>query len=104
MKVKGLIYCLLAFCMLALSSCGPENDDYVDKVVGEYNIKITPSIAVKYGNSTLPIAIEAIETTAVVTEKDDAGNVSIFNTNIWSYLNIIFTNDLIYIIIIFWSA
>ena len=76
MKVKSLIYCLLAFCMLALSSCGPENDDYVDKVVGEYNIKITPNISVKYGNSTLPITIETIETTAVVTEKDDAGNVT----------------------------
>ena len=76
MKVKSLIYCLLAFCVLALSSCGPENDDYVDKVVGEYNIKITPSISVKYGNSTLPIAIEAIETTAVITAKDDAGNVT----------------------------
>mgnify|MGYP003292407771 FL=1 len=76
MKVKGLIYCLLAFCMLALSSCGPDNEDYTEKVVGEYNIKITPNISVKYGNSTLPIATETIETTAVVTEKDDEGNVT----------------------------
>ena len=71
MKVKGLIYCLLAFCMLALSSCGPDNTDYTEKVVGEYNIKITPNISVKYGNSVLPIATEAIETTAAIIEKDD---------------------------------
>lgn len=76
MKVKGLIYCLLAFCMLALSSCGPDNTDYTEKVVGEYNIKITPNISVKYGNSILPIATEVIETTAVITAKDDAGNVT----------------------------
>ena len=76
MKVKSLIYCLLAFCMLALSSCGPENDDYVDKVVGEYNIKITPNITVKFGNNTLPIKTETVVTTAVVAEKDDAGNVT----------------------------
>ena len=75
MKVKSLIYCLLAFCILALSSCGPENDDYVDKVVGEYNVKITPNISVKYGNSTLTIKTEAIVTTAVVTAKDDVGNI-----------------------------
>ena len=76
MKFKSLIYCLLAFCVLALSSCGPENEDYVEKVVGEYNIKITPSITVKYGNSTLPVATEVVETTAVITAKDDAGNVT----------------------------
>ena len=72
MKAKKVIYCLMAFCLVALSSCGPDNTDYVDKVVGEYNIKITPSISVKYGNSTLPITIETVETTAVVTAKDDA--------------------------------
>ncbi len=76
MKAKKVIYCLMAFCLVALSSCGPDNTDYVEKVVGEYNIKITPSISVKYGNSTLPIAIEAIETTAVVAAKDDEGNVT----------------------------
>lgn len=72
MKAKKVIYCLMAFCLVALSSCGPDNTDYVEKVVGEYNIKITPSISVKYGNSTLPITVETIETTAVVTAKDDA--------------------------------
>ena len=76
MKVKSLICCLLAFCVLALSSCGPDNTDYTEKVVGEYNIKITPNISVKYGNSILPITIETIETTAVITEKDDSGNVT----------------------------
>lgn len=72
MKAKKVIYCLMAFCLVALSSCGPDNTDYVEKVVGEYNIKITPSISVKYGNSTLPITVETIETTAVVTATDDA--------------------------------
>lgn len=76
MKVKNVIYCLLAFCMLTLSSCGPENDDYVDKVVGDYNIRITPNITVKFGNNTLPIKTETVVTTAVVAEKDDAGNVT----------------------------
>lgn len=76
MKTKSVIYCLLVFCMFALSSCGPDNTDYVEKVVGEYNIKVTPSISVKYGNSTLPITIETVETTAVVVAKDDEGNVT----------------------------
>ena len=62
--------------MLALSSCGPDNTDYTEKVVGEYNIKITPNISVKYGNSILPIATEVIETTAVITAKDEEGNVT----------------------------
>ena len=57
MKVKSLIYCLLAFCVLVLSSCGPDNTDYTEKVVGEYNIKITPNISVKYGNSVSKPAI-----------------------------------------------
>ena len=76
MKTKSVIYCLLVFCMFALSSCGPDNTDYVEKVVGEYNIKVTPSISVKYGSSILPIRTEVIETTAVITAKDDAGNVT----------------------------
>ncbi len=76
MKTKSVIYCLLAFCVLALSSCGPDNEGGIEKVVGEYNVKITPNITIKYGNSSMLIPTKAIETTAVVAKKDDAGNVT----------------------------
>lgn len=65
----------MALCLVTLSSCEKEKTDYTEKVVGEYNIKITPNFNVKYGSSTMPISAETIETTCTITEKDDEGNV-----------------------------
>lgn len=78
MKVKNVIYCLLAFCILALSSCGPENDDSVDKIVGEYKVNVTPNLNVKLSEGTvLPVAAETIATTGKVEAVDEDGNVII---------------------------
>lgn len=76
-KSKKLIYGLLVFSLVSLISCGPEETDYIEKVVGEYDIRITPSFSVKYGNNTVPISMETVETTCSITAKDDDGNVFI---------------------------
>lgn len=77
MKTKRLILCLLALCIFALSSCGPDNEEYADKVVGDYNIKITPYLTVKYEGQTLPVTINEINTTCSITKTTDDGNVAL---------------------------
>lgn len=66
----------MAFCIVALSSCGPQDSDYSDKVVGEYNIKVTPNLSVKFGNSNVSVTTEAVNTTASIVAKDDNSNVA----------------------------
>lgn len=77
MKSKHLIYFLLAFCFLALSSCGPDNDDYANKVDGRYNVKITPNLSLKYGGNAMPSITSEIETEGTITKDDEQGNVTI---------------------------
>ena len=77
MKSKHLIYCLLAFCFFALSSCGPDNDDYADKVDGRYKVKITPNLNLKYDGNDMPSITSEIETTGTITKEDEQGNVTI---------------------------
>ena len=60
MKVKSLIYCLLAFCVLALSSCGPENDDYVDKVVELGKAKLVSNRINCTGKATINSLIDNV--------------------------------------------
>ena len=33
MKIKKMFYCAIALCLFTLSSCGPENVDYANKVL-----------------------------------------------------------------------
>lgn len=66
----------MTFCLAVLASCGPQDSDYSDKVVGEYNIKVTPSLSVKFGNSNVSVATEAVNTTASIVAKDDNGDVA----------------------------
>lgn len=82
-----LICCLMAFCLVVLSSCGPEDTDYTDKVVGEYNIKISPNFNVKFGNSSMPLSSETVTTTCTITEKDDKGNVFVQIDGVNGYIN-----------------
>ena len=77
MKSKHLIYCLLALCFFALSSCGPENVDYANKVVGNYNVKITPNINLKSDGNSFPSIELDVETVGTITKDDELGNVTI---------------------------
>ena len=77
MKSMKIIYCMMALCLLALSSCGPNNVDYANKVEGNYNVKITPNLTVKYDESTFPSMETEIETTASIAKDDELGNVTI---------------------------
>lgn len=61
--------------MFALTSCEKEKDDYTEKVVGEYSMKITPNISVSYANQSLPVTMETVTTTCEITKVDDKGNV-----------------------------
>ena len=74
MKIKHLIFCLLAFSM-ALTSCGPDNVQYADKVKGDYTIKITPNLTVKYEGMAIPMTFEDINTKANISKVDEEGNV-----------------------------
>ncbi len=71
MKSKKLIYCLLMFCVITLLSCDKEKTDYTGKVVGDYDVKISPNLNVKYGGNFMSIPIESVDTKCVITEKDD---------------------------------
>lgn len=75
MNTKKTIFCLLAFCMVMLSSCGGDDTDYVEKIIGEYDIEVTPVLNVKFGNSVLPIVAETINTTGRINATNDDGNV-----------------------------
>ena len=75
MKSKGIIFCLLALCIMTLMSCEKEKTDYTEKVVGDYNIKITPYLNAKFGNSAVPLIAETIETTCHITKIDEDGYV-----------------------------
>ena len=76
MKSKKVICCLLTICLVTLFSCGIEGTDYTDRVVGSYDIKVTPNFIIKNGNTSLSIPVETATTTASVTAKDDNGNVT----------------------------
>lgn len=75
MKMKKLIYGLMAFIFVGLFSCEKDKADYVQKVVGEYDVTITPNLNVSYGSSSVSMSAEVVETTLSVTKKDDDGNV-----------------------------
>lgn len=77
MKSKKIFYCLIAFCMFALVSCGPQNVDYANKVVGNYNVKITPNLSLKFYGGVISSGNNVIETTCIITKKDESGNVEI---------------------------
>lgn len=65
----------MAFVIVGLMSCEKEKTDYVEKVVGKYDVTISPNLNVSYGSSSIPISAESVETTLDVTKKDDDGNV-----------------------------
>ncbi len=75
MKTKTFLLCLLAFTIMALSSCGPNNEEYADKVVGNYNIEITPYLTIKYEGQALPLTIEKINTSCSIEKTNDEGYV-----------------------------
>lgn len=78
MKSKKIICCLLALCLYVLCSCGPDNVDYVNKVVGEYNVEITPSLSFRSAGQALPSSsFEVIETTCTITKDNEEGDVTI---------------------------
>ena len=78
MKIKRLLLCLMTLTMMTLSSCGPNNEEYADKVLGDYNIKITPYLTVKYEGQALPMTIEEINTTCSITStNEDDGSVKL---------------------------
>lgn len=77
MKSKKVSYCLIALCMYALVSCGPDNVDYANKVIGKYNVKITPSISLKFYGGTIPVDGELVETTCTIVKDGENGDVRI---------------------------
>lgn len=77
MKSKYLVCCLLAFCLLTLCSCGPDNVDYANKVEGSYNVKITTDIFPKSDGENLPSIKSAINTKGTIKKDDESGNVTI---------------------------
>ena len=85
--MKKVIYCLMALLLVVSSSCEKEKTDYVQKVVGNYDVKITPNLNVNYGNSSVPIYAETVETNLSVTKKDDDGNVIVTVENVNGLIN-----------------
>ena len=86
MKIKHLIICLLAFSM-ALTSCGPDNEEYADKVVGNYDMKITPNLTVKYEGQVIPITFDEIYTTCSITKLGEDANVTILINGVNGTIN-----------------
>lgn len=87
MKFRRMFYCAVTFCLFALSSCGPENVDYANKVVGNYIVKITPNINLKYEGNNLPPVSETIETTGTITKDGEDGDVTIKIDGVNGFIN-----------------
>lgn len=77
MKFRKIIYCLLTFSIVTLTSCGPDNEDYANQVLGEYNMKITPYLTLNIDGTNIPSPNDAINTTCSITANGDNGNVII---------------------------
>ena len=77
MKIKTLLLSLLAFVVLTFSSCGPDNEEYADKVVGSYDVKITPNLTVKYEGTSMPVSFDPINTTCYISRVGDDADVKI---------------------------
>lgn len=77
MKTKTFLLSLLAIVVLTFSSCGPGNEEYADKVEGSYDVKITPNLTVKYEGQTMPITIDATNTTCYISKNGEDGDVTI---------------------------
>lgn len=87
MKFKKMFYCAIAFCLFALSSCGPDNVDYADKVEGNYSVTITQGINLKFDGYQMTTPNEKIETTASITKDDEDGNVTIRIKGVNGFIN-----------------
>lgn len=83
MKLKVVFYCLLALSILTLNGCKKNNDDFVDKYVGEYDVKITPVFNLVYPgyNSYTLTTDSAIETNCAITNNDNNVTVKIAGVN-----------------------
>lgn len=77
MKIKTLLLVLLTFVVLTFSSCGPDNEEYADKVVGSYNVKITPNLTIKYEGMVMPVTFDAVNTTCYISRVGDDADVKI---------------------------
>lgn len=83
MKSKVMFYCLLALSILTLNGCKKNNDDFVDKYVGSYTVKIKPNFNLNYpgyGSYNLSSDID-IETNCVITNKDNNVTIKIEGVN-----------------------
>lgn len=87
MKLKHFVYCLLAFVLVGFSSCEPDNEDYADKVVGDYDMKITPNLKIKLDGNTLTPNGETIETTCSIMKENEEGNVTIYIDGVNGMIN-----------------
>lgn len=88
MKSKQIIYCLLSLCLFAMTSCGPENVDYANKVVGNYDVKITPNLNLKFAGTAMPsISSTEINTTGTIIKDNEDGDVTIKINGINGYIS-----------------
>lgn len=85
MKFKMMLYCLVTLSVFTLTLCGckKNNDDFVEKYVGTYDIKITPNFNLTYsGYGSYPLTPEsAIETSCVITNNDNDMTIKITGVN-----------------------
>lgn len=83
MRFKVFICCLLAFTVLASTSCNKNDDDSVDRFVGEYKISITPNFMLTYsGYGTYNLTTDyPIETDCSITNNDNNVTVKIKGIN-----------------------
>lgn len=83
MKSKVIIYCLVVLSIMTLSGCKKNNDDFVDKYVGSYTVKISPNFNLTYpgqGSYYLNSDVD-IETNCVITNNDNNVTISIEGVN-----------------------
>ena len=97
MRIKSLLFCLLAVCTISLSSCkqkdGEEDRNYADDFKGTYTMSMTPSISLSapvLGEMEAPIEpvdglkcsiTGTIKNKAVVTLLKDNTPLFVFNGN-----------------------
>lgn len=83
MKSKVIFCCLLALSVFTLNGCKKNDEGFVEKYVGTYDIKITPNFNLTYsGYGSYALTTDsAIETKCVITNDDNNVTVKIDGVN-----------------------
>lgn len=75
MKIKTLLAVLLAVCVVALSGCGKDEENYTESFKGTYTMTMTPIISMSVEGIEVEVPVEAIENVKCTITETSKNNV-----------------------------